>query len=163
MDFQAGDVGYVEKSLLHYVENTGDTDLVFLEMFKSGYYQDISLSEWLSHTPPELVMAHLNVEKVTLDAIPKTEVVLMPEMSPQGGRLQENVMFILAQQDVANVSAVYVPVCGWVLWALPPAISSGGGQALFGFPKKRSRTRSHNGHVGVSGCRDSCSSSRAST
>jgi hypothetical protein len=35
MDFQEGDVGYVQKSLLHYVENTGDTDLVFLEMFKS--------------------------------------------------------------------------------------------------------------------------------
>ena len=33
LDFQAGDVGYVEKSLLHYVEYTGDTDLVFLEMF----------------------------------------------------------------------------------------------------------------------------------
>src|SRR6266571_2420638 len=29
MDFQAGDVGYVKKSLLHYIENTGDTDLVF--------------------------------------------------------------------------------------------------------------------------------------
>jgi len=26
MDFQAGDVGYVEKTLLHYIENTGDTD-----------------------------------------------------------------------------------------------------------------------------------------
>src|SRR6267143_596040 len=29
MDFQAGDVGYVEKTLLHYIENTGDTDLIF--------------------------------------------------------------------------------------------------------------------------------------
>src|SRR5438046_6351529 len=35
MDFQAGDVGYVEKTLLHYIENTGDTDLAFLEMSKS--------------------------------------------------------------------------------------------------------------------------------
>ena len=38
MDFQAGDVGYVQKTLLHYIENTGDTDLVFLEMFKSDRY-----------------------------------------------------------------------------------------------------------------------------
>src|SRR6267154_1726468 len=29
MNFQAGDVGYVEKSLLHYIKNTSDTDLVF--------------------------------------------------------------------------------------------------------------------------------------
>ena len=78
MDFQAGDVGYVEKSLLHYIENTGGTDLVFLEMFKSSYYQDVSLSQWLSHTPPELVMAHLNIDKATLDAIPKTETVIVP-------------------------------------------------------------------------------------
>jgi oxalate decarboxylase len=78
MDFQAGDVGYVEKTLLHYIENTGDTDLVFLEMFKSSYYQDMSLSQWLAHTPPELVMAHLRIDKATYDAIPKDEVVVMP-------------------------------------------------------------------------------------
>jgi oxalate decarboxylase len=78
MDFQAGDVGYVQKSLLHYIENTGDTDLIFLEMFRSSFYQDLSFSEWLSHTPPELVMAHLHVDRATLDAIPKLEVVVMP-------------------------------------------------------------------------------------
>ena len=78
MDFQAGDVGYVEKTLLHYIENTGDTDLVFLEMFKSSFYQDLSLSDWLSHTPPELVMAHLNIDRATLDAIPKDKLVVVP-------------------------------------------------------------------------------------
>jgi oxalate decarboxylase len=78
MDFQAGDVGYVQKTLLHYVENTGNTDLIFLEMFKSSHYQDLSLSKWLSHTPPELVMAHLNIDKATLDAIPKDELVITP-------------------------------------------------------------------------------------
>src|SRR3989441_2898373 len=78
MDFQAGDVGYVEKTLLHYIENTGDTDLVFLEMFKSSYYQDLSLSEWLAHTPSELVMAHLRIDKATFDAIPRDEAVIVP-------------------------------------------------------------------------------------
>src|SRR3984893_4870718 len=78
MDFQAGDVGYGEKTLLHYIENTGDTDLIFLEMFKSSFYQDLSLSEWLSHTPPELVMAHLNIDRATLDAIPRDELVIVP-------------------------------------------------------------------------------------
>jgi oxalate decarboxylase len=78
MDFQAGDVGYVEKTLGHYVENTGDTDLVFLEMFKSASYQDFSLSEWLAHTPPELVMAHLHIDRATYEAIPREETVVMP-------------------------------------------------------------------------------------
>jgi oxalate decarboxylase len=77
VDFQAGDVGYVQKTLLHYVENTGDSDLIFLEMFKSTFYQDLSLSEWLSHTPPELLMAHLNIDKPTADAIPREELVIV--------------------------------------------------------------------------------------
>jgi oxalate decarboxylase len=79
MDFQAGDVGYIQKTLPHYIQNTGDTDLKFLEMFKSNVYQDLSLSEWLTHTPPELVLAHLGIDKATLDAIPKSDSVVMPK------------------------------------------------------------------------------------
>ena len=78
MDFDAGDVGYVQKTFAHYIENTGDGDLEFLEMFRSSYYQDISLSNWLSHVPPELVQAHLRIDKATLDAIPKEEEVIVP-------------------------------------------------------------------------------------
>ena len=52
--------------------------MIFLEMFKSSYYRDVSLSGWLAHTPPELVMAHLRIDRATFDAIPKDEVVVMP-------------------------------------------------------------------------------------
>jgi oxalate decarboxylase len=79
MDFQAGDVGYVQKTLPHYVQNTGSSDLIFLEMFKSNVYQDLALSEWLTHLPPDLVLAHLGIDKATLDAMPKDEVVVMPK------------------------------------------------------------------------------------
>ena len=78
MDFQAQDVGYVQKTLPHYIQNTGDTDLKFLEMFKSSYFQDLSLNQWLTHTPPELVMAHLNIDQATLDAIPKQNNAILP-------------------------------------------------------------------------------------
>ncbi len=78
MDFETGDVGYVLKTLPHYIENTGTTDLKFLEMFKSSYHQDLSLSQWLSHTPPELVAAHLNLDKATLDAMPKNKPLIVP-------------------------------------------------------------------------------------
>ena len=44
----------MQKSLLHQVENTGDSDLVFPEMFKAERFQDFCFSEWLAHTPPEL-------------------------------------------------------------------------------------------------------------
>jgi oxalate decarboxylase len=78
MDFEMGDVGYIQKTLPHYIENTGSTDLKFLEMFKSSFYQDLALSEWLTHTPPELVAAHLNLDKTTLDAMPKDKAVITP-------------------------------------------------------------------------------------
>lgn len=78
MDLEEGDVGYVQQTLPHYILNTGNTDLRFLEMFKSSHYQDLSLSEWLAHEPPELVMAHLNIDKATYDAIPKEKLVVVP-------------------------------------------------------------------------------------
>jgi len=78
MDFQAGDVGYVQQTLAHYIENTGNDDLRFLEMFKASRYEDLSLSVWLAHTPPELVMAHLNIDRQTYDAIPMEKPVIMP-------------------------------------------------------------------------------------
>ena len=78
MDFQEGDVGYVLQSTPHYIENTGDTDLVFLEMFKSAHYEDISLGEWMAHTPHLLVNQHLQVGRAMIDAIPKDEMVIVP-------------------------------------------------------------------------------------
>jgi oxalate decarboxylase len=78
MDMQVGDVGYVQQSLGHYIENTGNEDLVFLEMFKSSYYQDISLGQWIAHLPPELVEAHLHLPEQVLAAIPKQKLVVVP-------------------------------------------------------------------------------------
>jgi oxalate decarboxylase len=68
----------VKKSLLHYIENTGDTDLVFLEMFKADRFQDFSFSVWLAHIPAELVMAHLHVDKATVDAIAREPQLITP-------------------------------------------------------------------------------------
>ena len=78
MDFETGDVGYVLKTLPHYIENTGNTDLKFLEMFRTSHFQDLSLSEWLTHTPPDLVRAHLQIDQATLDSIPRETVVVVP-------------------------------------------------------------------------------------
>jgi oxalate decarboxylase len=70
-DYQAGDVGYVPFAMGHYVENTGKTPLRFLEMFKSPRFQDVSLNQWMALTPPELVQAHLNLNKAMMAALRK--------------------------------------------------------------------------------------------
>ncbi len=79
MDFQEGDVGYIEKSMPHYIENTGDTDLVFIEVFPTPFYEDISLAEWLAHTPFRLTDQHIDVGEDFLAKIPKKEMVITPE------------------------------------------------------------------------------------
>jgi oxalate decarboxylase len=79
MDFHPGDVGYIDQSLPHYIENTGDTDLLFLEVFPTPEYQDISLGEWLAHTPSRLVNEHIGTGEDFLAKISKTEVIIAPE------------------------------------------------------------------------------------
>jgi oxalate decarboxylase len=78
MDFQAGDVGYIDRSVPHFVENTGDEDLVFLEVFPTPEYEDISLAEWLAHTPSRLVDQHLGTGEDFLNKIQKKETVITP-------------------------------------------------------------------------------------
>jgi oxalate decarboxylase len=77
-DFQAGDVGYVPFAMGHYIENTGNTPLRFLEMFKSSYYADVSLNQWMALTPPELVEAHLNLDRQVMAALRKEKVPVVP-------------------------------------------------------------------------------------
>jgi oxalate decarboxylase len=77
-DYQAGDVGYVPFAMGHYIENTGSQPLRFLEMFKSSYYADVSLDQWMALTPPELVKAHLRVDQQTMDALRKDKKPIVP-------------------------------------------------------------------------------------
>ena len=75
-DFSAGDVGFVPFAMGHYVENTGDTPMRFLEVFKSNYFADVSLDQWMALTPPE--PAHWKVDRQVMDTLRKTKVPVVP-------------------------------------------------------------------------------------
>jgi oxalate decarboxylase len=77
-DFTAGDVGYIQQSRPHYIENTGTEDFVFLEVFPNDTYQDISAAEWLAHTPSRLVNQHLKTGEDFLAKLPKQEEIITP-------------------------------------------------------------------------------------
>lgn len=68
-DFQAGDVGSVPFAMGHYVENTGDEPLVFLELFRSDHYADISLNQWLALSPAQLVQETLNLSPRVMQSL----------------------------------------------------------------------------------------------
>jgi oxalate decarboxylase len=77
VDFNANDVGYIPSNAPHYVENTGDTDCVFLELFASDRFMDVSLNQWLRRVPSEMLKAHLGIDKELAAKIPqeKLEVI----------------------------------------------------------------------------------------
>jgi oxalate decarboxylase len=68
-DYQAGDVGYVPRSMPHYIENTGTTKLRYLEIWNTGIFSDVSLAKWLAFTPFPLVQAHLNIDPSVLAGV----------------------------------------------------------------------------------------------
>jgi oxalate decarboxylase len=78
MDFNPGDVGYVKKNLGHYIQNTGDTDLQVLEVFKATRFMDVSLSDWITHTPPALVAQHLNLSEETIAKLSRCKPEIVP-------------------------------------------------------------------------------------
>jgi oxalate decarboxylase len=78
INFRAGDLGVVPKSQGHYIENTGAEDVQVLVVFKAPEYQEIDLSDWLTHAPPELVAQHLNIDPATLARFPKGQLGIQP-------------------------------------------------------------------------------------
>ena len=77
-NFKPGDIGYVKKSLGHYIKNTGDTDLVFLEIFRAPRFEDVSLSDWLTHAPRSLVAQHLNIDPSVIARFPNNKPLVLP-------------------------------------------------------------------------------------
>lgn len=70
-DYRAGDVGYVPFAFGHYIQNTGDQSLWFLEMFKSDRFEDVSLNQWMALTPHQLVEDNLNVGPELMNVLRK--------------------------------------------------------------------------------------------
>jgi oxalate decarboxylase len=77
-DFHPGDIGYVKKALGHYVENTGNTDLVYMEVFRADRFEEVSLSEWLAHSPIDMVAETLNLDPSVIAGFPKNRPDIVP-------------------------------------------------------------------------------------
>lgn len=76
-DFTAGDVGYVPVPNAHYLENTGNETLIFLEVLQAKEYSDISVNQWLGLTPKQIVKDHLKVSDGFLATIRKDKPIIV--------------------------------------------------------------------------------------
>jgi oxalate decarboxylase len=81
MDFNANDVGFVSNMAGHYIQNTGDEDLVFLELFVAPEFQEISLNKWLRALPQQAAMAHTHLKRADLEKIPAAGGSVLPPLS----------------------------------------------------------------------------------
>jgi oxalate decarboxylase len=70
-DYRAGDVGYVPFAYGHYIQNTGDQSLWYLEIFKSDRFADLSLNQWMALTPRQLVQDNLHAGPELMNALRK--------------------------------------------------------------------------------------------
>ena len=68
-NYRAGDVGYMPVGSFHYIQNTGTEKVIFLEVFNSNHYSDISLAQWIAMTPREVVKSALNLSDDFLDNV----------------------------------------------------------------------------------------------
>ncbi|KZO97303.1 putative oxalate decarboxylase/oxidase [Calocera viscosa TUFC12733] len=76
-NYQAGDIAYIPPAYGHYIENIGNTTVKYLEIFNTDIYQDISLTQWLALTPPEVVQAHLQLPLDVIQSFNKSKVTVI--------------------------------------------------------------------------------------
>lgn len=70
-DFAAGGVGYIPQAASHYIENTGDEDVIFLEVLQAKKFTDVSAAQWLALTPKQVVQDHLHLADGVWESLPK--------------------------------------------------------------------------------------------
>lgn len=70
-NYVAGDVGYVPRTLAHYIENIGDEPMRVINVFHTGKFKDVSLNNWLALTPPDLVKGHLDIDEPFISSLRK--------------------------------------------------------------------------------------------
>jgi oxalate decarboxylase len=79
VDFGPGDVWYFPRGHGHSIEGIGPDECVFLLVFDNGYFSEFgtfSISDWIAHTPPEVLARNFGVPAATFADFPKSEVYM---------------------------------------------------------------------------------------
>lgn len=76
-DFDPGDVWYFPRGHGHSLACLGDKPCHFILVFDNGYFSEFgtfSITDWLGHTPKDLLAKNFNVPASTFNSIPRDEV-----------------------------------------------------------------------------------------
>jgi oxalate decarboxylase len=79
VDFAAGDVWYFPRGHGHSIQGLGPDDCQFILVFDNGYFSEFgtfSITDWLGHTPAEVLAKNFGTPAAAFAAFPKREVYM---------------------------------------------------------------------------------------
>jgi oxalate decarboxylase len=94
-DFGPGDIWFFPRGYPHSIQAVGDEECHFILVFDDGHFSEFatfSVTDWVGHTPPEVLAKDLDVPPEAFAAFPKNEVYIakgpvpppLPEQPPAG-------------------------------------------------------------------------------
>jgi oxalate decarboxylase len=90
VDFSPGDVWYFPRGHGHSIQGIGPGLCAFVLVFDNGYFSEFgtfSISDWVGHTPADVLARNFGVPATTFANFPKSEVYIaqgpVPEPLPQ--------------------------------------------------------------------------------
>jgi oxalate decarboxylase len=101
-DFGPGDVWYFPRGHGHSIQGIGPGTCTFVLVFDNGYFSEFgtfSISDWLGHTPPEVLALNFGLPAATFANFPKGEVYIAKgpvppplPLDPPAGSLNEGAL-----------------------------------------------------------------------
>ena len=79
-DFGPGDVWYFPKGHGHSIQGLGPGECHFLLVFDDGRFSEFgtfSITDWMAHTPPDVLAQNLSLPSAALARLPKKEVYIV--------------------------------------------------------------------------------------
>ncbi|MES0883921.1 cupin domain-containing protein [Roseibium sp. SCP14] len=84
-DFEPGDVWYFPRGFGHSIQCLGNQPCHFILIFDNGYFSEFgtfSITDWIGHTPKELLAKNLGLPASAFDSFPKSEVYFVHGQPP---------------------------------------------------------------------------------
>ena len=85
VDFGPGDVWYFPRGHGHSIQGLGPGLCTFVLVFDNGYFSEFgtfSISDWVGHTPPDVLARNFGVPSATFANFPKSEVYIAQGPAP---------------------------------------------------------------------------------
>ncbi len=121
-DLKAGDLWYFPAGLPHSIQGTGSDGCEFLLVFDDGHFSEddtFLLSDWLAHTPPEVIQKNMGWTEAEFDKLPPSELYIFEAPLPKS--LEEDKRFIGANLETEKQYT-------FKLSEMPPSKTTAGGE-----------------------------------